>query len=315
MNFYTGPDVAAGYLPGWEIGTSSVASNGSVTITSLLDSSGGTSSTALLGGTLNEAISANGTITESGPAFSGGTMKMSSNKQLVVGVTSLGNNRLLRIWVKQTGSFSNADLTGPFNYVSSRINSGTSTNWAFEQGTISSGIQTSTSLLYPTGPATPLAPGGPIQTDANGILTYQGSPNWHGIMTPDKKLIFRVNTIGTNNYSFGVISILGQTFSQGDVMGLYTELAIDNSPVWEYSTGFMFPNGVISATTFLDSTGNTSLASGSGTGLTISPSGLICISSNTSTNGFMSYNKNLVVFTSTWQPGGEFAMTLVLPGR
>lgn len=311
IQFHTGPDVSIGTTPGWMTGNATISSTGDITFNSILRSDGPGSVT----GTMNWTVDSTGRISETGTAAFAlaPPLQMSSNKQIVVGVASSSQNRILRVAVKQVGTFSNADITGPANFVSSDINSGIFTDWDFTQGTIdANSLVTQTSSIDPNGSNT-VGSIGTLQIDSVGKVAMLGLPNFHGIMTPDKKLIFAVNTStqAANGYGFVVISIEGQTFTQADLAGTWTVFSVanDNPFVWEYTNALFSNTGLISVTSYLNSSGDNSTAGQGGNTLNIGPTGLITEVQDASVHGFQSADKKLSVVTSTWSPG-VFSMNL-----
>ncbi|GFO57294.1 hypothetical protein GMSM_43010 [Geomonas sp. Red276] len=316
IHFYTGADVVNSLAPGWVIVKATVASNGAVTINSYLDSVGNTD-VNIVGGTINWTIDGTGSITESGTAAftQAPKLQMSSNKAVAVGVATDGNAKLMRVAVKQTGSFSNADLTGPLSYTSCELGSGTDNYYAFVTGSLDSTRQLLVANKIETVPNYgPPSSGVYLDVASNGAVSVPGSPNFHGFLTPDKSMMFFVGTSGnTNGYMFGVASIGSQSFSSADLVGNYVGYGLANepTPVWERDVAYLDASGNFTPSAVLDSTGNTSLSGSSATGMTIGSTGLISQTSDASTHGFLSRDKKVVILNSTWDPGA-YAIAIFL---
>jgi len=309
LNFATGPDVTSGNYYGWKSGNATVDSAGNVTINSALDSTGSTSTN--INGAIKWSANSDGTINETGTAsFDSSRLKMSSNKTIIIGVASNGADRLMRIAVKQNGTtFSSADFAGPIQFVGCDIDSGPDNDVTFMNGNITNGSATITSTVSPTGnTATVKAQLLPLISSTGVIST----PNSCAILTPDKKLMFKVTTWGTNSYDLSVSSFQGQSFTQSDLAGNMTAFSIAGpaSPLWQYIT-YNVSGSLATATSNLYSDGSTSLTGENVSGISISSSGLITASSNTTANGFMSYDKKLIVIDSQWDTN-QFGLALML---
>ncbi len=322
VHFYTGPGVAAGTRPGWVSGTSAVAANGDVTITSMTYGNKPTNPTSpidvpaadistFIGGNLNWAIDATGKITETGTAaFATSTtpapLQISSNKQIVVGVASVGADRVLRVAVKQ-GTFSSADFVAG-SFVESQILSGNFTEWVFARGTTgSTGNVTYTSNLVAPSRTGYSGPFGTSKISSTGLATNTAVPAWRGIMTPDKKMIFGVGNspFAGNGYLFNVISMNGQTFTQADLAGNWRNFAVANetTPVWHSTTDAISSAGLRSVSSYLDSNGSTSTTGQGGETVLLDSTGLLTVAADSSVHGFMSADKKLAIVTSTWSSG------------
>jgi hypothetical protein len=298
LHFATGPDVTSGNYHGWEMVNATVDSAGNVTINSALDSTGSTSTS--IGGSVNWSVNSDGTINETGSAsFNSGALKMSSNKTIIIGVASNGADRLMRIAVKQNGTtFSSADFTGPISFVGCDIDSGPDNDVTFMNGNITNGSATITNTVSPTGNTAT------VKTQLLPLISSTGvisTANSCAIVTPDKKLMFKVNTWGTNSYDLAVVSFLGQSYTQSDLAGNMTGFAIAGPalPLWQYIT-YNVSGSLATATSNLYSDGTTNLSGENISGISISSSGLITVSSNSTANGFMSYDKSLIVIDSQW---------------
>lgn len=314
--FRTGPDVISGITKGWVYVNATVDGSGNVTINTLLDSAGTTNTD--IGGTINWALNASGLVTETGSAaFTSGKMKMSTDKKLVIGVASDVENSvnpLFRVAVKQDGTtFSNSDLAGPANWVSCAINSGIDQSWLFMQGTLSNGVSTQTSIIGPNGPHTLDTATTTLTIGANGVAHDSGNTGvW--IFTPNKKMGFFVKNSDVNVYTFGVWSNLGQTYSLLDLNGAYTrfDVANDTPYIWEYEAGSLnAATNSVTSSSFLDSNGSTALSGARDATLVVTSTGLVTQGKNSSVNGFVSYDKRLMVMTSTWDPG-IYSLSLIL---
>jgi Fibronectin type III domain len=317
INFRAGPGVNAGTAQGWQIANISIDAAGAITFNTYLDNFGTTTPPT---GTKIWTITpgASGLITETGVlAFQFPHLVLASNKRIMTGTSSFGGTeRVIRIAVKQVSgiTFSNTDLTGPAAFNFNELHSGSDSTWAYGAGTINaSRLATVTSLTTPTGPGT--SPAVTTVSFANttsatrGIVTNSTIPTFHGIMTPDKKVIFAVETTSPGLFAFRVIQIAGQTFALGDLAGTWFSHKLVSSPtvpLWEHSTKTITALGVMTTTNLLDSTG--SITNSAPVTFAITPAGAISVPLDPTTNGFMSFNKDLAVITAT--VGGLFNLNI-----
>ena len=207
IHFYTGPDVTNGNAPGWVSASATVDASGNATVGTILSSKG---IAPPLTGTIKWTMKADGTITESGTdAFGPATnLKLSASRQIVVGTSSdEGSDRLIRIAVKQqTGAFSAADIASK-SLVYNSIASGAGNIWSYgAEETDASGAATMLTQIWPSGaqPGYPKA-NGTFSVDANGLVSNSSNPDFHGIMTPDKNVIFYVKTNSNGAFILGAI--------------------------------------------------------------------------------------------------------------
>ncbi len=248
-----------GRRAGWERGTATVNSSGGVIVTSTLGSDGDTTLPAP--GSIILTISAAGVVSESG---SGGNAsfhgQMSSNKQLVFGTESWGtdNTVALRVFRKRTGTaFTSADLANK-TITFHVLRSGTDNTWSYGAGsTDGSGLITITSEINPSGPGSPVPPGTASLSSA-GIMTLSLDNTFYGLMTDDKKVIFFIDSNSSGAYSFGVITVTGQTYIQSDYAGIYNFSVIRNTvpnPVWAYGVVSVDAAGTGAYLSYTDSGG------------------------------------------------------------
>jgi hypothetical protein len=312
INFRAGPDVTAGSAQGWQIVNVTIDAAGAITINTYLDNFG---TTTVPTGTWNWIITtpgASGLITESGAlAFVTPHLVLASNKRIVTGTSSFGNGDLIRVAVKQVGgiSFSNTDLTGPAGFNFNELHSGSDSTWAYGAGTIgnASQVATVTSLTTPTGPGTVPAPT-TFSVTATGLVASSSNATFHGVMTPDKKVIFAVETNGSV-FTFRVIQIAGQTFALSDLAGTWFSHKLVSSsltPLWEHSTKTITALGVATTTDLLDSTGSTT--NSASVTFAMTAAGVITVPADATTHGFMSFNKDLAVITAT--VAGQFNLNI-----
>jgi hypothetical protein len=339
--FATGPEVTSppGSLPGWARGTLTIDSAGNVSPSSMtyLDSKGiNLPPTAT--GTLIERVDSSGVVTESGTAVVSiptqpffnvplNSAKLSSNKNWIVGVSNAGptgstNSRVIRIFQRQGVAFSSSNLTAFSPFVFHQLNSGASSEWRFGTGTINALNQLTLSILNgPSGAQTlpppnfetlAIGPTGIISATSNGpinptIATFQG------VMSADKTVIIatQTDTSGvTPIYNLQIFQATGQNYILSDLAG---DLAVSNlvssaTPLAQFGTAT------------IDSTGNgsvlfTGASTSSPVGFTMDTLFNVLMPADPSFNGFLSFNKDLMVSISTVTPAsattpGTFNLSL-----
>ena len=314
INFYAGPDVTNGNSPGWVSATGTVDASGNVTVGTILSSMG---ISPPLSGTLKWTMKADGTITESGTdTFGPATnLKMSASRQILVGTASDGSDRLIRIGVKQhTGAFSAADIASK-SLMYNSIASGVGNIWSYgAEETDASGAATMLTQIWPSGaqPGYPKA-NGTFSVDANGLVANSSNPDFHGIMTPDKNVIFFVKTNSNGAFVLGAMYISdNHQFNIGDVTGTWYSHSIVSSPaspLWEHATYKFNTSGTGTASSIVDSFGS---RANQPISATLSPTGVVSSPDQPSVNGFISSNKDLIVVTTTWSDGAQYSLNVLV---
>ena len=305
IHFYAGPNVTNGTDPGWVSTTATIDASSNVTVGSILSSKGISPPPS---GTIKWTVKADGTITESGTdAFGPATnLIMSASKQLIVGTSSDGSDRVIRIVVKQdTGAFTSADIASK-SLVYNSISSGASNIWSYgAEETDASGASTMLTQIWPSGaqPGYPKA-SGTLSVDANGLVANSSNSDFHGIMTPDKNVIFFVKTNSNGVFVLGALYISdNHQFNTGDLAGKWYGHDIMSSPTapdWEHATFTFTTGGVVTQTNVVSSKGPGTHSSGTAT---LSSTGGLSAADDPALNGFISSNKDLLIVTDTWDVG------------
>jgi hypothetical protein len=282
-----------------------------VTVTSLLNSNGGTTLPAP--GSSTWTISATGVVSESGangnPSFHG---QMSSNKQLVIGTDSrdTGARKTLRVFRKRMGTdFSSADIAS-ISFVTHSLFSGTDNTWEWAVGTTdSSGNVSLISQTGPTGTSGPSPNVAVVSVNSDGIVTNASDPSFYGFMTDDKKVFFSVNTADVGQYTFMVVQLTGQTYTQADYAGTQNFSSIRNTvpnPFWAYGVTSVDAAGNGTYLSYTDSAGGSTPANYV---RVLSASGVVTDPADATSHGQMSFNKDITVRTNT-NASGRFGLTI-----
>jgi len=293
IQFRTGSDSS------WTRVGATIDGSGSITATYVLDSTGNTTLPAP--GSFTWIISGTGVVTEGGangdPDFHG---QMSSNKLLVIGKKGGGGTSAgVMVFRKRTGTtFTSADLANKtFTY--HQLLSGTDNTWERGAGTTdASSSVTLTSIVTPSGPQTP-GSAGTLSVNSTGIVTGIAGGTFYGLMTDDKKVIFVIETRDIGVFSFMVITITGQTYTQSDLAGTSNFVAIRNSvpnPSWAYGTYSIDAAGDGTYPTYTDSVGG---ATPENFSRVLSASGVVTDPADATYHAQLSYNKDLLVRTNT----------------
>jgi hypothetical protein len=313
---------AVGSNPGWMRGTATIAASGAVTVNSILDSSGST--TPPPAGTIAWAIDSRGVVTQSGANAldPGNHGVMAANKQIIAGTGSSGNSRAIYVCVKQgVTTFANSELTSK-SFAIHALENGPNEHskmWLYGNGHTDSSNRMTIEHLYEAPDKEDLPPPANFTTlsvnPSSGIVSFSPNDfNFEGIMTPDKKNLF-VTFTGMDevfgiHYAFMVIQMTGQTYTQSDMAGTWRTHSLITSPEWEHSTVSITSTGVLTALEYLDSTGDNDPAGDSPT-VSLSTSGIMTVTGNSSLHGMVSFNKNMAVFTETPDPG-IYSLTIIL---
>jgi precorrin-6B methylase 1 len=217
----------SGNSNGWAYGSANI-SNGNANLT--ITRSDGSNSTI----SLTPIINSNGVVTIQGdPTFHG---VMSTDKDTIVAVMSENNNTTFDIMVFQKSggtTFSSSDLDG--TWYMHALWSGNSNGWAYGSANISNGNAnltiTRSDGSNSTISLTPII-------NSNGVVTIQGDPTFHGVMSTDKDTIVAVMS-ENNNTTFDIMVFQksgGTTFSSSDLDGTWYMHALwsGNSNGWAY---------------------------------------------------------------------------------
>jgi len=299
--FFIGSDA------GWEHGIATINGSGGITFTFMLESTGTTSPPAP--NSIIWTISSAGVVSEGGtsgrPAFHG---QMSSNKQLVIGTDNSATSATLTVARKRTGTaFSSADLANK-TFTFHALNSGTDNTWEYGAGTIDgSGLGTVTSDVKPSGPGSGGSTG-PISLSSVGIITASLDNTIYGFMTDDKKVIFFISS-QSGSYSFNVLTLTGQTYTQSDYAGTWNFTSIRNTvpnPYWNYGVASVDAAGTGTYLSFTDSVGSATPANYS---RILSATGVVTDPADATYHGQLSYNKDIAVRTNT-SASGRYGLTI-----
>jgi hypothetical protein len=316
MVFNTGPDVTAGTYPGWIRENISVDANGEITFSSFLDSSSNTTpptDTLIL--TINTST---GAITETTNGEQD-TLHgwISSDKTIFFAVSSPGNDRQIYIAVNQNGTtFSSTDISS-LNFVYHTIMSGKSSDWSYGDGSIDGSQQLTVSSCTESSGSCTTPTATTLSIDSTGIVTSSIDSKWQGVMTPDKETIFITQGDGTTNATtLMVMQVTGsQTYVQSDAAGTWHQGSINNasstsSAEWDYATVSIDNSGIMTWSSWLDSTGSTTLPQSAT--ISLSSNGTITFPSISSANGTMSVNKNMIIMTMTSSESGSNQLGILM---
>jgi len=185
---------------------------------------------------------------------------MSTNKNLIVGTSTVGTTFALHVFVKRVPgvTFSSTDLANTtISY--QQIYSGGSFIWERGDGTINgSGQLTLTSITQPSGPVTPPpANFTTISVDSAGFVLIGSDNSYRGVMTPDKKIIVGASTEGTTRHTLVIHQMRGQTYTQADLAGAYQAFALHSASTSSWARGIwtMDSSGTITYGPILNSSG------------------------------------------------------------
>jgi len=241
-----------------------------------------------------------GVVTETGgnATFYG---KMSTNKNLIVGTSTVGTTFALHVFVKRVPgvTFSSTDLANTtISY--QQIYSGGSFIWERGDGSINgSGQLTLTSITQPSGPVTPPpANFTTISVDSAGFVSIGSDNSYRGVMTPDKKIIVGASTEGTTRHTLVIHQMRGQTYTQADLAGAYQAFALHSASTSSWARGIwtMDSSGTITYGPILNSSG----------GITNPPPGTQIINGAgevLADGGMLSFGKDLYVAIGNFSNG------------
>ena len=152
-----------------------------------------------------------------------------------------------------------------------------------------------------------------IDISSNGIITSQGDPDTHGVMTLDKNFFVVTDTwstSGNSEYAIGIFVKGGGTFSTSDLAGTWHGHALCTGDLngWDVSTATINSSGRANIS-WHNSAGD------SGTDvvqLYINSAGIITAQDAPKAHGVMSQDKNLLIITDTWDTSGNGEYALII---
>ncbi|MRR07083.1 MAG: fibronectin type III domain-containing protein [Deltaproteobacteria bacterium] len=311
--FYTGIGAPANYL-GWLRMNITLDADGVATVNYYKQSDGGVTPPD---GSLILTIDGKGLVTQSGD-YTGNTSHnvMSSNKELIIGTDTIAGFvpetevQVIRImqkapdWGTMEESFSANDLTN-IPFVFHQLASGAEQNWVRGIGaTNDSGQVTITSITDSVDPTVPgELPDANYDTlsinPSTGVVSSTFDTSFKGVMTLDKKMIIGTTKDMMGTFQLRVILVSGQTFTMGDLAGVYKFASIfdGDSALWQYGTVAINSSGVTDFLEYLDSTGDATLPPSAT--LSMNASGTITNAADSTFLGNLSFNKELMVSTFT----------------
>ena len=249
---------------------------------------------------------------------------MSSNKALMVGISTYSAGTYAEhIFLKRSGdTFSDADLANQ-TFVYNRLYTGASKTWEVVSGSINAQNQvTLTSIQNSDNTAVkPPANFTTIHVTPSGIVTLTNEQNnFIGMMSVDKKVIAGTSTdtlpTGPAKYSLRIIQLRGQTFSAADLAGEYLAYTLNSDSAHQWARGSWNISPTSSTRVNVNATNIVNSANVITTlppwvqiidaqgGITLAPPGL------PSTHGFISYWKDMVVYTGDHLDGASMTITM-----
>lgn len=257
--------IQAAPTPGWYSALLNVDNAGTATILE----SGGTlpapnvsalsvsSGTGMLAGVVTE------TGTDNNPTFHG---KISSRKNLIVGISTKGTSIVLHVYVKREPgiTYGSVDLANKsFGY--QRIYTGSSQFWETAAGSTDAlGRITLASKEDRSGPLPlPAANSATLSITDTGIVTINDESSFSGVMTSDKNTIVGTSTDAAGKYSLRVIQMRGQNYVSADLAGVNVAYAFHSlSPAtWARGTWSTNTSGNVTVLDIVNSDGSTGLPS------------------------------------------------------
>ena len=298
--------------PGWYSVLIDVNDAGTVTVLG----SGGTLSppnVSVLSVTSGTGMLA-GVVTETGAdhnsTFHG---KISSRKNLIVGISTQGTSIALHIYVKRDPgiTYSSVDLANKeFGY--QRIYTGSSHFWERAAGsTDASGRITLASKEDSSGVLPPPAPNfAKLSITGTGIVTIDTESTFSGVMSSDKNTIVGTSKDAAGKYSIRVIQMRGQNYVAADLAGVNVAYAFHSlsTPSWARATWSTTLTGNVTVLDILNSDGSTGIPSPWTN--SIDAQGNVTDGIPGGTRGMLTYGKDLLVEVGDWETGSTMVIKL-----
>ena len=153
---------------------------------------------------------------------------------------------------------------------------------------------------------------GKVYINSSGIITIEGESAAHGVMSNDKNFFVITDTWDPGEYAMQIFIKGGGTFSQSDLTGTWYAhcLTSGSEEVWQYGTVTIDGAGNVSVQ-ITDSDGDYESANNVAS-VSISGNGILSDALEPSFHGVMSSDKNIVVFTETWEGGDPYALMFLV---
>ncbi|MBJ6725299.1 fibronectin type III domain-containing protein [Geomesophilobacter sediminis] len=323
----------------WMRGIAAIDGSGNVSVSSFVDSAGGTSAPADLFGTL-QLLPDGGVLQAGGQSFHGALANNQYKDLLVATATSVAGSPMLLIGQKQVPGivFSAADIqgtgravAGPLTWVYHQLSAGLAGGWEYAAGQTGkdqtetySAIQGSTSRQLP-------GAGNKVVTlsiTSEGVVSEALLPGAapaptllldHGIMSADK-----VTVVGTATDASGApvlrimqfihppaVVLTSTSYQMTDLAGNYAFAALSggSATLWESGSFGVDSTGTLTYAAFLDSNGAATLP-GSML-LMMDQQGIVTTASDASYNGKLSFFKDSLVATWTGAAGAPYLSVAV----
>lgn len=325
----------------WMRGRLSIDGSGTVSFTSFLDSSGGTTPPADLFPALYLDSSGSVQDAASGTAVFRGVM--ASRLNMVVGTAFTGSaSPLIAILQKQVSgvTFSDNDLKGFGNagggarrFVYNQISTGAVQEWEYAVGQIGSDQTVQyTTFTAPSNPATPGKKASKLTISGDGIVTESltgAAPQPavlmdRGVMSADKSVIVATATDTSGATPRRVLRIYqmlnittndGNSLTLNDLKGSYAcnALAVGSGPLSARGSLQIDGSGATAFSSWLDSAGSSALPAGFTLAMDTADTltGILTTAADGTFHGKLSYYKDMVVFTRS-EPNGSYGFYIGL---
>lgn len=295
----------SGTATNWARGTSTVASDCSVTDVSFLDSAGSTtpgSSTPV-----TWSIDSTGILTRADEATSRGMVML--NDQMIVFTRTAGDGVSVRmvVYLKASTGFAQSDLAGVKSV--RLLRTGTSPRWAY--GTVtydSSGNATSTwtDSSGASGPGTPS-----VQTVASdGSVTDSGNATWAGRLSSGKDFLVATATMPDGSLDLMVGTGATTGFAAADLAGTwrYYRLQVGAGSHWARGRLSVDSAGVVTQLGYGDSAGGSTL--GPSFTWAIDSAGVMTRADDATYRGQMLATKNAIIATQSNGAGDSYRLII-----
>ena len=306
------PTLSGSSEPGWIRGIATVSSSGTISLPTI-ETNLGTGAGPI--GVVWTIDPWTGIISESGasgnPDFHG---KLAANKQLIVGTATNLNSSLsdttvqLRIIQKivSSATYTISDMANK-TFMLHQIESGAGNAWMYAEGStgpVFSGTTTTGTLSTPITTPSGTAAGGEIgllSLSPSGIMSLSTNPSFKGMVSADKTYMIATENSATNSDVFRLTVVQFKdplaSYSLSDMAGAWRVHSILGAGFWLYSTATLNTTGQGTITDQHDSAiGATAPYS---TSLTITLTGVVSEPANSTSHGFLSPSKDLLVSTQT----------------
>ena len=306
-------NLSTGAWKGWNYANVTIDASGAMSDMEFWDSDGGNDSVADPG--FNLTLETDGSLTGDFDQDVEGFLSADGMSLVMTGDDADGDDRMLNMGLMTgSGVYEQAQLTGEWYVtvlsVADPATMGSWTGWARGTAALdSTGTMTTLQMDNSDGALlTDPIPGFQLVMDPDGSITNNGSSSYHGYLSHDGSLVAATNTAEDGSLELHIYQIVSDaTFDVSDLQGRWylSVLSVGQWEAWMRGIITVDATGVITDVSLEDSEGGLHTDPPTTAPLALDSDGVLTSSQDASWRGFMSGDKNLIVYTNTVTTGGS----------